>query len=118
MKKKLKKRLVSIIPYAIILAIDFYLLPRLIIDTGVGMFMMLYVMPLIALLCSVIYGVRQGFNLLLPVTAMILFVPSMFIYFNETAWVYVIVYGIVTLVGNGIGKVLLLFHKTVNDKSR
>ncbi len=101
----MKKRLFAIIPYAIVLAVDFYLLPSLINNTGVAMLMMLCIMPLLALFCSVIYGVRQGFDFLLPITAMILFIPTIFIYFNESAWVYVIAYGIIILVGSGIGRI-------------
>ncbi len=101
----MKKRLFAIIPYAIVLAVDFYLLPSLINNTGAAMLMMLCIMPLLALFCSVIYGVRQGFDFLLPITAMILFIPTIFIYFNESAWVYVIAYGIIILVGNGIGRI-------------
>ena len=101
----MKKKWISLIPYVIVLAVDFYLLPCLINDTGIAMLMILCVIPLIAFICSVIYGVRQGFNFLLPIIAVILFIPTIFIYYNESAWVYVIIYGIVTLVGNGVGRI-------------
>lgn len=101
----MNKRLIALIPYAIVLAVDFYLFPRLINDTGAAMLMLLCVIPLIAFICSVIYGIRQGFDYLLPITATILFFPTVFIYYNESAWVYAIIYGIVTLAGNGIGRV-------------
>lgn len=104
----MKKKLIAFIPYIIVLAADFYLLPCLINDTGIAMLMMLCVMPLITFICSVIYGVRQGFDFLLPITAVILFIPTIFIYYNESAWVYVIIYGIVSIAGNGIGR---LFYK-------
>lgn len=101
----MKNKLIKLIPYALVLAVDFYLLPFLIRDTGIAMLMMLCVIPLIAFMCSVIYGVRQGFNFILPITAVLLFFPTIFIFYNESALIYVAIYGIVTLVGNVVGRI-------------
>lgn len=101
----MKNKLIKLIPYALVLAVDFYLLPFLIRDTGIAMLMMLCVIPLIAFMCSVIYGVRQGFNLIMPITAVLLFFPTIFIFYNESALIYVVIYGIVTLAGNAIGRI-------------
>lgn len=99
----MNKRLIALIPYAVVLVADFYLLPCLIKNTSIAILMMLCIIPLIAFSCSVIYGVRQGFDYLMPMIAVILFFPTIFIYYNESAWIYVIIYGIVTFIGNGIG---------------
>ena len=104
----MKKKLSALLPYAIALAIIYYVLPLLIKDTGIGMFMLLLVIPLLTLICAVIYGVRQGFDFLLPVTAIILFTPTIFIFYNVSAWVYIIAYAVIALIGNGIGRA---FHK-------
>ena len=104
----MKKKILALLPYVIVLAIIFYVLPLLIKDTGSGMFMLLLVIPLLTLICAVIYGVRQGFDFLLPVTATILFAPTIFIFYNRSAWVYIIAYAVIALVGNGIGRA---FHK-------
>lgn len=109
----MKKNILALLPYAIVLAIAFYVLPLLIKDTGMGMLMLLLVIPLLTLICAVVYGIRQGFDFLLPVTATILFVPTIFIFYNTTAWVYIIVYAVIALVGNGIGRV---FHKTTEKQ--
>lgn len=101
----MKKRLMALIPYVIVLVADFYLLPCLIDDTGIAILMMLCVIPLIAFICSVIYGVRHGFNFLLPLIAVILFIPTILIYYNESAWIYVLIYGIISLVGSGVGRI-------------
>ncbi len=101
----MKKKLLALIPYAIALAINFYLLPLLIKDTGVGMLMMLLVIPMLTFICSVIYGVRQGFDFMLPIIATILFAPTIFIFYNASAWVYIIVYSVISLAGNGIGRI-------------
>lgn len=104
----MKKKPLKFIPYLIALAIDFYILPLLVMGTGSGMFMMLIVIPLLAFLCAVLYGVRQGFDGLLPLGAAVLFAPTIFIYYNETAWVYIVGYGVVAAIGNGIGR---MFYK-------
>ena len=101
----MKKRFISLIPYVIVLAVDFYLLPALIKDTGMAMVMMLCVIPLIAFACGAICGVRQGFEPLLTLLAMVLFFPTIFIYYNITAWAYVLIYGFIVLFGNGVGRI-------------
>lgn len=96
---KLKKML----PYLIIICIDFYLLPLLIIDTGMAMIMLMAVVPLICLICALIYGVKNGFSVLFCGIVAVLFAPTIFIFYNSTAWVYIIGYGIVTIIGNALG---------------
>ena len=92
-------------PYVAILVIDFYLLPFLAKDTGTAMLFMLCIMPLIAVVSSIAYGARNGFHIVLPVAAVLLFIPTIFIHYNISAWVYAIVYGVATLVGTGIGAI-------------
>lgn len=101
----MKKKIIPLIIYFVALAIDFYLIPLLIMDTGTAMLFVLCVIPFIAFICSVIYGVRCGFNILLPVIAAILFTPTLFIFYNESAWVYIIAYAVIVLAGNGIGRI-------------
>ena len=79
----MKRKLQTLLPYAAVLAADFYLLPLLAKDTG---------------------GVRQGFSLLPAVTALVLFAPTIFIHYNTTAWVYAPAYGVIVLIGNTIGR--------------
>lgn len=104
----MKKRLLGLIPYLGIMFVLFYLLPVLVIDTGSAMLMLLIVIPIITFICSVIYGVRNGFNIVFPIATMILFTPTIIIFYNLSAWVYIVAYGGIVLVGNGIG---LAFHR-------
>ena len=60
----MKTKLLAMMPYVIVLMINFYALPLLITNTGLAMLAMLAVMPLITFICAVIYGARQGFGLL------------------------------------------------------
>lgn len=101
----MKRKILNLIPYIIALAINFYLLPLVVKNTGMAMLMMLFVIPLIAFICALIYGVRQGFDFVLPIIATILFAPTIFIYYNSSAWVYIIAYAVIAFIGNGIGRI-------------
>lgn len=102
--KKAKKML----PYLTIIILDFYLLPSLIKDTGTAMMMLLVVIPLICFVCSVVYGIKNSFNPFYSLIVAILFVPSVFIFYNSTAWIYVLGYGIIALAGNIIGMIFAI----------
>jgi hypothetical protein len=100
----MKKKLTALIPCLAVLASDFYLLPLLMQDTGSAMFLMLCVMPLAAFLTGAVHGLRRGFSLLLPLAALLLFLPTIFLFYNSSAWVYAPAYALIVLAGNGAGK--------------
>ena len=99
------KKLRDMIPYLAVIISDFYLLPFLIKDTGSAMLMLLVVVPLICFVCSLVYGIKNSFYLTYSIVVAILFIPTILIFFNSTAWVYIFGYGAIALVGNGIGMV-------------
>ena len=99
----MQKKLTALLPYVVILGLDFYLLPLLAGDTGPAMLLMLCVMPLAALISALVCGMRTGFGLILPAAALLLFIPTIFIYYNSSAWIYAPVYAAVVLIGTGIG---------------
>lgn len=101
----MRKKPVMLAPCLGALAAIFYLLPLLGRDTGTAMVLMLAVMPLAAFLTAVVYGLRNGFCLLLPIAAGILFLPTVFLYYNASAWVYAPAYALIVLAGNGLGRV-------------
>ncbi len=96
-EKRLKK---SNWPFYAALVLDFYLLPALIVDTGSAIVLMLLVMPAVCLITSVIYGMKNGFCYWYGITAVVLFVPSIFLFYNESAWVYSVLYGVIAFLGN------------------
>lgn len=100
--EKLKKNWI----YYFIIFIAFYLVPMLIKDTGSGMTILLIVIPLITLITSLIYGLRNTFDFIYPLVIAILFVPTLFIYYNISAWVYIISYSMIALIGELLGKTL------------
>ena len=101
----MKKKLLGLLPYAAVLAVDFYLLPLLLTDTGTAMLMLLVVIPLIALITGVLCGARLGSVWLLPVIAAVLFTPTVWIYYNDSAMIYILWYAGVVLVGAAIGRI-------------
>ena len=97
--EKLKKNMV----FYLLLLIDFYIIPWVIKDTGGAMIVMLVIIPLICLITSVFYGIRNGFDFLYILSVAIIFTPSIFIFYNSSAWVYAVGYAVIALFGNLIG---------------
>lgn len=74
----LKKNII----FYILLFIDFYIIPRFIKDTGSAVIVMLMIIPLICLITSVFYGIRNGFDFWYILIAAIMFTPSIFIFYS------------------------------------
>ena len=94
--EKLKKNIV----FYLMLLIDFYIIPLVIKDTGSAMVVMLAIIPIICLITSVCYVIRNGFDFRYVLSVAIIFAPSIFIFYNSSAWVYVVEYGVIALIGN------------------
>ena len=92
----LKKNII----FYILLFIDFYIIPRFIKDTGSAVIVMLMIIPLICLITSVFYGIRNGFDFWYILIAAIMFTPSIFMFYNSSAWVYGGGYTVIALLGN------------------
>jgi len=88
--------------------IDFYLLPMVINDTGTAMLVLLIVVPLICFLCSLIYGLKKSFSILYSAIVAFLFIPSIFIFYNLSAWIYIIVYGVIAHAGFVTGQTIVV----------
>ena len=108
-------KLIKMMPYLIIIIAAFYLLPLLIQDTGAGMLILLVAIPFVCLVTSILYGAKQSFNVMFSIFVAILFIPSLFIFYNSSAWVYIIGYGVVSMIGNLIGMAISKSeHKSEN----
>ena len=92
--------------YLIVIILAFYALPVLINDTGTGIFFLLILTPIICFITSIIYGIRHSFNLIFLLLIMALFIPTIFIFYNESAAVYVLIYGIIATIGNLLGSLI------------
>ncbi len=91
------------LPYASILVVLFYILPLIMTDTGMAIGLLLILFPLFIFALGALFGIRQGFSPFIAMLVVGLFFPTLFIYYNVSAWVYGIVYGGISLVGVGIG---------------
>lgn len=100
------KKIRRMLPYLLIIIFAFYILPLLIKDTGSGMLILLIGIPIICFIVSFIYGIKNSFNWLFSIFIMMLFVPSIFIYYNESATIYVLVYGIISIIAQFLGNML------------
>lgn len=96
MMEKAKKNMV----FYLLLLIEFYIIPLFIKDTGSAMMVMLVIIPLLCLITSVFYGIRNGLDVWYILSVAILFIPSIFIFYNASAWVYAVGYAVIALFGN------------------
>lgn len=88
--------------------IMFMIMPRyLILDTGSAMSMLLIVMPIFIFIVSFIHGYINGFKIYLPVFVCIVFVISMFVYYNSSAGIYAVGYTLISFLGELLGSSLM-----------
>lgn len=106
------KRLKQMAPYLIAIIIAFYLFPILPKDTGSFMLLLLGITPMVCFITALIYGMNKGVEFIYPLFTGILFTPTIFIYYNESAWVYIVMFAITSLVGNVLGALLFKKQRT------
>lgn len=83
-----------------ILLLAFYAVPLFMKDTGSTMAFLLAIIPAICFMTSLAYGIKNGFHVRYAVIAAGMFIPSIFLFYNETAWIYAIAYGCIAFLGN------------------
>src|SRR5690606_28080673 len=93
----------KMLSYLLICVIAFYILPLLGEDTGSFILILLLAIPLVCFIASLSYGIKNGFNIIFPLIVGILFIPTIFIYYNSSAWIYIVGYVGISLVGNLLG---------------
>ena len=103
----MRKYIIEIIVLALQLFM-FYIFPLFAGPTDV-IGMVVLIIASTALL-SLILGIisKQGIKFAYPVVVSILFIPSVFIYYNETALVHALWYFVVSGIGLGIGSLIRL----------
>ena len=93
----------KILPYLLTLTVIFYILLAFMKNTGSAMLILLVLMPLACFLISLFYGQINSFTFIFPFLVMLLFIPSIFIFYNESAFVYVFVFGAISVAGSLMG---------------
>ncbi|MGR7840800.1 hypothetical protein ACU68U_07065 [Finegoldia sp. P3-F-LR] len=96
-------RIKKLLPYLMVNIICFYLLTLLMKDTGSAMFILLFVIPVITFVTAISCGKKTSFDLLYPILVMVIFAPSIFIFYNESATIYIFIYGAISLMGLIVG---------------
>ena len=83
----------------------FYLCPAIVGSAGaIGMVLL---MMALTLLLAFVMGIASGykFKWLYPVLVAVLFIPSVFIYFNESALIHAVWYLVISSVGLSVGAI-------------
>jgi hypothetical protein len=109
-------RFKKLFPYSAAAASYFYLLPLLGRDTGSFILILIFAVPLLCLLTGLILGARHGIDLLYPLIVGSLFIPSIFLYYNSTAWVYILLYAMIAFGGNVLGSRLFRRNKPETEQ--
>lgn len=105
----MKEKLIKMVPYLGIILAAIYLIPLYGKDTGSFILILLYGVPFVVLLVSIVYGANKGFNPILSLLVGLLFIPSIFTYYNSSAFIYVLIYTGVSLIGQILG--IYVFRK-------
>ena len=103
------KKIQNQIPYLLFMGLAFYGFP--LIDRESGMLTLLILFPLVCFLVALVYGLKHSFNLVYSILVMALFIPTIFIFYNETASFYIGAYGLISIIGNLLGS---LIRKIIN----
>jgi len=110
-KNTIKRTALRMLPFLLVCLLVFFVVPIISIatdsfDTGFLMIMLLVFFPVICFVVSSVYGFFNAFRaiqLLFPVFVGILFLATLFIFYNATGLIYVAVYASISLVGMLLG---------------
>ncbi|MCZ0859675.1 MAG: hypothetical protein O0X93_07915 [Methanocorpusculum sp.] len=93
----------QMLPYLAVCGAAFYGLPLLGEDTGYFIVLLLIILPLLCLAAGMLYGFISGFHPALPLLITLLYLPTVYLYYNTTALAYALAFLFITFVGNGVG---------------
>lgn len=99
------KKYLGILPFLAVTAADFWLIPLFLNETNV-MLLVLCVMPFVCFVTSYVCGLVCSFQPLYLLGTELLYLPTVWVYYNESALVYMLVYAVIALLGCGIGALM------------
>lgn len=103
----------NLMAYLFEITLVYYLLPLLLVDTGISMITLLGIVPLIIMIISLSYGIEtKKMDFIYVIATGILFIPAMLNYMNSSAFIYCIMYTVIALIGNFIGIIVVNNKKT------
>jgi len=102
---KMKYILMKLLPYIIVFTVLFY---------GVGFLAPFEIAPIILLLfnpltifvAGIIYSIKHGFKWYFLLLIPVLFIPSVFLFYNDTALFYAAFYLIILSISMGVGSLI------------
>ncbi len=100
------KKKTFLILSSLVLLTNFYGTPFIMRDTGSLIFGLLILFPFATLLVSLLYASLYKINILYSVGMVALFLPTVYIFYNDSALIYVVIYFVFSLIGQGIGRLL------------
>lgn len=89
--------------YIMINIVAFYIFPFLSKTAGGFIFTLIFLIPMVTFISSLIYGIINGFNIVYPIIIGLIFIPCVFTYYSGSAWIYVFIYSILSLIGSLTG---------------
>lgn len=118
MKSMLKKY----VPYAIILAALYMLLPLMFISGDkVKTFTPIvydFIFPGVAVITAVHYSWKNGLDFLFAVIAPVMYLPSMLIYENNNGIIFLVIYLVCGILGSFIGDMVFIDEKKKKEKEK
>lgn len=96
----------KMIPYLIIYSISVYVLPLFGSSTGSYILILLFLLPTVSFVLSYLYAMNNKRNFLFSLFVGLIFIPSVYVYYNSSAYFYVGFYAVVSGVGNIIGSIV------------
>lgn len=99
------KKYLRILPFLAVTAADFWILP-LFLDAANVMLMILIVMPAVCFGASFGCGLTCGFQPVYLLGTELLYLPTVWVYYNDSALVYLAVYAVIAALGLGIGAMI------------
>ena len=97
--------------YILVMLAFYVAAPLLCRDTGSAMFTLLILLPATLFILSLVYVKMNGFKWYLSIIIGLLWLPVI-IYFNESATIYALIYGVISFAGQGVG---FLMNKIVKS---
>ncbi len=92
--------------FYILIAAAFYVLPPFLLkNTGSAMILLLILFPVLTLAISFFHAAKNGFQWYFSVFVALIWLPLIFIYYNDSAAIYAGAYGILSFIGQGLAKI-------------
>lgn len=75
-------------------------------ETNLTILDILVINPIWVLLVSVFFAIKYGFKLIVAILLGLLFIPTVFLVYNDTAMIYIAVYFVLSMIASAIGGIL------------